>query len=66
MGFFSGILQVVRMLKGEDINSSESAKKFRRQPVLKRTFSVGLIDTEEYNATRYLNDNQPIQIALEL
>ncbi|KAE9453214.1 hypothetical protein C3L33_14898, partial [Rhododendron williamsianum] len=43
---------VVRMLKGEDINSSESAKKFRRQPVLKRTFSVGLIDTEEYNATR--------------
>ncbi|XP_058201091.1 receptor-like cytosolic serine/threonine-protein kinase RBK2 [Rhododendron vialii] len=58
--------KVVRMLKGEDINSSESAKKFRRQPVLKRTFSVGLIDTEEYNATRYLNDNQPIQIALEL
>lgn len=54
------------MLKGEDVNSSERLKKFRRQPVLKRTFSVGPIDTEEYNATRYLNDNQSIQIALEL
>ncbi|GFZ21864.1 protein kinase superfamily protein [Actinidia rufa] len=58
---------VVRMLKGEDIGSSERARKFtRRPPVLKRTFSVGITDAEEYNSGKYLNDNQTMQIALEL
>ena len=55
------------MLKGEDIGSSERARKFtRRPPVLKRTFSVGITDAEEYNSSKYLNDNQSMQIALEL
>ncbi|XP_057485748.1 receptor-like cytosolic serine/threonine-protein kinase RBK2 isoform X1 [Actinidia eriantha] len=59
--------KVVRMLKGEDIGSSERARKFtRRPPVLKRTFSVGITDAEEYNSSKYLNDNQSMQIALEL
>ncbi|XP_052207964.1 receptor-like cytosolic serine/threonine-protein kinase RBK2 isoform X2 [Diospyros lotus] len=63
--------KVVRMLKGEDVGSleeeeeekekEEEAKESRRRPVLKRTFSVGLFDSEEHNPSRYLNDNQPIQ-----
>ncbi|KAL6971388.1 hypothetical protein U1Q18_031065 [Sarracenia purpurea var. burkii] len=59
--------KVVEMLKGNGKGSSDKGKRFRRlPPVLKRTISFGFFDAEDYNSTKHLNDNQPMQIALEL
>lgn len=56
--------KVVKMLKGEIKGSSEREKKFQRRPVLKRTFSVGVYDAEDHSTSKYLNGNQPMQMAL--
>ncbi|GMP76831.1 hypothetical protein CsSME_00033343 [Camellia sinensis var. sinensis] len=58
--------KVVKMLKGEIKGSSEREKKFQRRPVLKRTFSVGVYDAEDHSTSKYLNGNQPMQMALQL
>ncbi|GMP76833.1 hypothetical protein CsSME_00033343 [Camellia sinensis var. sinensis] len=59
-------IHVVKMLKGEIKGSSEREKKFQRRPVLKRTFSVGVYDAEDHSTSKYLNGNQPMQMALQL
>lgn len=56
--------QIVQILK-QDEGSYELTKQFKR-PTLQRTYSEELLDAEEYNSTKYLNDmNRQMQISLE-
>ncbi|KAJ4969375.1 hypothetical protein NE237_016076 [Protea cynaroides] len=56
--------QVVRLLKGDE-GILESTTQCQR-PSLGRTYSEELLDANEYNLTRYLNDlNRHKQIAME-
>ncbi|XXG79352.1 hypothetical protein AAC387_Pa09g0443 [Persea americana] len=55
--------QIVQLLKGE---GNLEPPKLGRRSTLQRTYSVELLDVEEYNSTRYLNDlNRHRQVAME-
>lgn len=59
------LLQVVQILRGDE-GSLELAKQCQNH-VLQRTYSEELLDADEYNSTKYLNDmNRQMQIELEL
>lgn len=61
IGFLS--VQIVQLLKGE---GNLEPPKLGRRSTLQRTYSVELLDVEEYNSTRYLNDlNRHRQVAME-
>ncbi|CBI26143.3 hypothetical protein VitviT2T_006406 [Vitis vinifera] len=57
--------QVVQVLKGrEDI--STLGKRYQK-PILQRTYSEELLDAEEYNSTKHLNDlSRHMEILLEI
>ena len=56
-------MQIVQLLKGE---GNLEPPKLGRRSTLQRTYSVELLDVEEYNSTRYLNDlNRHRQVAME-
>ncbi|XP_052189462.1 receptor-like cytosolic serine/threonine-protein kinase RBK2 [Diospyros lotus] len=58
--------KVVHMLTSDDKCSLEKARKLQRRRALRRIFSKGLSDAEDCNSSKYVNDNQIVQIALGL
>nr|XP_009418073.1 PREDICTED: receptor-like cytosolic serine/threonine-protein kinase RBK2 [Musa acuminata subsp. malaccensis] len=46
--------QVLRILRGEEGRSDNV--RVLQKPFIRRTFSEGILDAEEYNSTRYLKD----------
>ncbi|XXG83369.1 hypothetical protein AAC387_Pa10g1138 [Persea americana] len=57
------ISQVVQLLKGE---GSPECAKLAHMPTIQRTYSEELLDLDEYNSTKYLNDlNRHRQLAME-
>lgn len=57
------MVQVVQLIKGE---GSLECAKLVHIPTIQRAYSEELLDLDEYNSTKYLNDlNRHRQLAME-